>query len=75
MNNRRILLIAFASHAVAAPFASLAQQKKVWRVGFLSQGTLESFNYDAFRQGMREIGYVGLTIPPTIMAQATRVIE
>ena len=58
MNNRRILLIAFAAHAFAAPLATLAQQKKVWRVGFLSQGALESYNYHAFQQGMRELGYV-----------------
>jgi len=37
MNNRRKLVMALGVAAMAAPFASLAQQHgKVWRVGFLA---------------------------------------
>jgi putative ABC transport system substrate-binding protein len=63
MNNRRKLLVALGSAALASPFASFAQQPgKVWRVGFLSQRQIaisESDNYyGPFRKGMRELGYV-----------------
>lgn len=39
---------------------ALAQQSKVWRVGYLSLGTasLNSENSDAFLKGMRDLGYV-----------------
>jgi putative ABC transport system substrate-binding protein len=59
MNNRRKLVIALGAGALTAPLTSFAQaQGKVWCVGFLSQQRLESFNYGAFQQGMRELGYV-----------------
>ena len=63
MNNRRKLLVALGASALAAPFDSFAQQPgKVWRVGFMHQGTrpesLESHFLGAFLQGMRELGYV-----------------
>jgi putative ABC transport system substrate-binding protein len=64
MNNRRKLVIAFGAGALAAPFASFAQpQGRVWRVGYLaSQRRPVSLDVDtqsgAFRQGMRELGYV-----------------
>jgi len=63
MNNRRKLLLALGAGALAAPFASLAQQpNKVWRVGFLALRSPTAWNpnasYDAFMQGMRELGYV-----------------
>jgi hypothetical protein len=46
--------------AAAWPLAARAQQGgKVWRIGMLSGGSREgaSTNYDAFLQGMRELGY------------------
>jgi putative ABC transport system substrate-binding protein len=64
MNIRRKLVIALGASALAAPLVSFAQQQgKVWRVGFLgsrSRSTASSPNpiYDAFVQGMRELGYV-----------------
>jgi putative ABC transport system substrate-binding protein len=62
MNKRRKLVIAFGAGALA-PLAAFAQQQgKVWRVGFLAQRnrpvSLETGNYGAFLQGMREHGYV-----------------
>ena len=47
----------------AAPLASVAQQqRKVWRVGFLSsdsrQSMLDSGRYHAFLLGMHDLGYV-----------------
>ncbi|HXR55475.1 MAG TPA: ABC transporter substrate-binding protein [Casimicrobiaceae bacterium] len=63
MNNRRKLIVALGAGALAAPLASIAQQQgKVWRVGFLYfgslQSSLDSGRYNAFLQGMRERGYI-----------------
>ena len=55
---RRILLA--ASVLLAAPLASLAQQpSRVWRIGFLSNGTVASGRgqLDAFVRGLNELGY------------------
>src|SRR5258705_12070385 len=63
MNNRRKLLLALGAGALAAPLACFAQQPgKVWRVGFLALRSPTASNpiasYDAFTQGMGELGYV-----------------
>lgn len=63
MNGRRKLIIAIGVGALAAPLASLAQQQgKIWRVGVIFYGrrpvSLDSNQYGAFLQGMRELGYV-----------------
>ena len=63
MITRREVLVALGACALAAPFASFAQQQnKIWRVGFLSSRHVEFLESDAFygsfRQGMRELGYV-----------------
>ena len=63
MNNRRKLLVALGASALAAPFASFAQQQgKVWRVGFqISRSrpvSLDSDIYGAFVRAMRDLGYV-----------------
>jgi putative ABC transport system substrate-binding protein len=62
MNNRRKLLIALGTSSLAVPFGSLAEQGKVWRVGFLALRSPTASNpivsYGAFLQGMRELGYV-----------------
>jgi len=59
---RRQLLAAVCGGVLAAPFAALAQQSKLWRVGFFYFGTrqsaIETGRYAAFMQGMREAGYV-----------------
>ena len=62
MNNRRKLIIALGAGALAAPFASFAQQPgKVWRVDFLALRRLDPLDtdpYGALARGMRELGYV-----------------
>ena len=56
--------MAFGAGALAAPFSCFAQQQgKVWRIGFLgarlrSTPSNPEVYYDAFVQGMRELGYV-----------------
>ncbi len=62
MNRRRKLLVALGAGALAAPFGSIAQQQagKVYHVGHLSgSGEVASKPMvDAFREGMRALGYV-----------------
>ena len=67
MNNRRKLVLALGAGALAqfaslAPLVSFAQQRKVWRVGFLAYRHVDfvdaDFYYGPFTQGMRELGYV-----------------
>jgi putative ABC transport system substrate-binding protein len=57
---RRQLLIALGAGALAAPFASRAQQQWVYRVGFLGNSTaaLEGNLVGPFREGLRNLGYV-----------------
>ena len=59
--NRRRLLIALGAGALAAPYASFAQQQgKVRRIGFL--GAISASGYasqmEGFRSGLRDFGYV-----------------
>jgi putative ABC transport system substrate-binding protein len=61
MDRRKFLAI--ATGALAAPLAVEAQQqpaKKVYRIGLLISGTVSSHKtrIEAFRQGLRELGYV-----------------
>jgi len=43
---------------VAWPSAARAQQHKVWRVGWLDAGSApRGDNFEAFRQGLKELGY------------------
>jgi putative ABC transport system substrate-binding protein len=58
--HRRAFIAAAASALLAAPLAAEAQQPaKVWRIGLLSPlSRSETDRRDAFRQGMRELGYV-----------------
>ena len=61
MKTRRTFLIALGAGALAAPFASLAQQQgKVSRIGFFYLGSREMAlaRLPRFLQGMRELGYV-----------------
>ncbi len=63
MNQRRNLLIAFGASALAAPLRSLAQQPaaKIPVIGYMSpvvpQNNSDS-RLEAFRQGLRDLGYV-----------------
>ncbi len=61
MNNRRKLVIALGAVVFAMSFALLAQQSpKIARIGFLGNVTAFAFapQVDAFRTGLRELGYV-----------------
>jgi putative tryptophan/tyrosine transport system substrate-binding protein len=60
IRRREFVILLGGSAAAAWPFAARAQQGgKVWRIGLLSGASREgaSPNYDAFLQGMRELGY------------------
>jgi len=61
--DRRTFLASAAGGALALPLGARAQpQGKVWRIGFFYFGTrqsaLDTGRYQAFVQGMRELGYV-----------------
>src|SRR6266850_7153878 len=59
MNPRRRLLIALGASAL--PLGALAQQRKVPVIGYMSPVVPQNntdWRYDAFVQGMRELGYV-----------------
>jgi putative ABC transport system substrate-binding protein len=62
MNNRRKLIVALGAGALAVPLASFAQKQptKVYRIGFLFVGNPAAAAHflEAFRQGLRELGYV-----------------
>ena len=51
-------LIALILALVACRSAGEAQQRKVYRIGYLSGGLGLGPNEEAFRQGLRELGYV-----------------
>src|SRR5712691_4510658 len=60
---QRRTFVAGAVALLAAPLAAEGQQAgKVWRIGMLWFGNLENLGvrmrFDAFRQGLREQGYV-----------------
>ncbi len=57
---RPVLMIVLVVGAVVAPLAAEAQQQgKVPRVGYLSSGSATTSRYlEAFRQGLRELGWV-----------------
>jgi putative ABC transport system substrate-binding protein len=62
---RRKLVIALGASALTTPFGSFAQQQgKVWRIGILWDSPAAfSGVIEAFRQGLRDLGYVeGRTI-------------
>jgi putative ABC transport system substrate-binding protein len=61
MMRRRKFITLLGGAAAAWPFAARGQQSaRVWRIGMLEtvSATLNSANYDALRQGLRELGYV-----------------
>jgi len=63
VTTRRRFLIALGAGVLAVPRDSLAQQQsKLARIGFLyfgsRQSSLDTGRYNAFVQGMRELGYV-----------------
>ena len=63
MTTRRQVVIALGAGALAAPFASFAQQlPKFWRIGFLvarsRPASIDSDTLGAFTRGMLELGYI-----------------
>jgi len=61
MNNRRRLIILMFASLLGVPLASLGQQPaKVARIGFLEASTPSAIaaRVEAFRQGLRDLGYV-----------------
>ena len=62
LNTRRKLIVALGAGALAAPLPSFAQQPppRMHRIGFLGPSSAAGIarNLDAFRAGMRELGYV-----------------
>jgi putative ABC transport system substrate-binding protein len=59
--DRRAFIGTLAGGLLAAPLAAEAQQvAKVWRIGVLSSGSPSAAvaRIDAFKQGLRELGYV-----------------
>jgi ABC-type uncharacterized transport system substrate-binding protein len=55
----RRAFIAGVSGMLAVPLAAVAQQAgKVPRIGYLGTRTLPDFGVDAFRQGLRELGWI-----------------
>jgi putative tryptophan/tyrosine transport system substrate-binding protein len=59
--DQRAFITMVVGNILAVPLAAEAQQPgKVWRIGVLEtlSATLNTANLDAFRQGMRELGYV-----------------
>ena len=59
-STRRAFLIALGASALATPLAVIAQQQptKIPRVGYLVFGRPAQRLHEAFRQGLRELGYV-----------------
>jgi putative ABC transport system substrate-binding protein len=61
MRLRTLTVVALAVLSLAAPLAAGAQPAgRVWRIGYLSSGDLEGHKpwFAAFRQGLRDLGYV-----------------
>jgi hypothetical protein len=63
MNNRRTLIVALCVGALAAPFASLAQQQsaKVARIGLLGPASASSYasSVETLLASLRNLGYFG----------------
>ena len=59
MMDRRAVLAGFGASVLAAPLAAEAQQAgKTVRIGYLSMRSGPSYLEEAFRQGLRALGYV-----------------
>ena len=60
MISRRALLGALVGGVLAVPFAVGAQPGKVWRIGYLDQGSADRNKpyLEAFQQGLRDLGWV-----------------
>jgi hypothetical protein len=80
--DRREFLSAVAASLVTAPIAAEAQQAgRVYRLGILRATTpppLDQGTDPTLMNALRELGYVealGLTLPPSLLSRADRIIE
>ena len=55
---KRREFIAALGGAAAWPVATLAQQSKIWRVGYLTSGSMSNATFNAFRQELGNLDYV-----------------
>ena len=55
---RRDFITLIGSAAAAWPVKGWAQQGKVSRIGFLRYAAPNGAHFDAFRQGLRDLGYI-----------------
>jgi putative tryptophan/tyrosine transport system substrate-binding protein len=61
MMDRRTFIGTLAGGLFAAPLAAAGQQAKVWRIGWLGDGTRASREWNTLtplREGLRELGYI-----------------
>jgi hypothetical protein len=60
MNSRRQILGALGTWLLIAPLAGIAQSTRVYRIGWISLGNSDAPSpyLDAFRQGLKERGYI-----------------
>lgn len=59
IHRRLTLIVTLVLSVLAAPLAAAAQQEgKIYRIGFLRRTAPEPADFEAFRQGLRELGYV-----------------
>jgi putative ABC transport system substrate-binding protein len=60
LNSRRKVMVALASGALLTPFGSVAQQPKVFRIGFLGLAPASGWDgqVGALRAGLRDLGYI-----------------
>ena len=57
MNNRRKFLVALGIGAFGAPWVSLAQQQRVYRIGYLANSNRGSTTFTAFVRALEELGW------------------
>jgi putative ABC transport system substrate-binding protein len=60
VTTRRAFLVTLAGSLFLAPLPARAQPGKVWRIGYLDQGSADRGKpyLEAFRQGLRDLGWI-----------------
>src|SRR5262249_19891772 len=54
---KRLLWLLTLLFLATGTFAEAQQQKKIPRIGYLALGTRAAYRFEAFRQGLRQLGY------------------